>query len=164
MEIVKRNIILTFDELRILLYSQGYRRCEGVYMPRKEFSQEDIIRALAKLEKSGLLTVDSAEPQSEALPLVFTEDTSDGEDKLDLYPEEEFYIRSDLLKMIGIIGSPDASEIMQLSPERNLYCYYSERGIVTSERYPCRIECVRLTLYSADEFEQWRRDLEEDVQ
>lgn len=92
MEIIKKNIILSFDELRILLYSQGFRRCEGVYMPEKDFSQENIINALDKLEKNGLLTIEKADIAAESLPLVFDDEDDNSPDADDL-PEEEFYIR-----------------------------------------------------------------------
>lgn len=163
MEIVKRNIILTFDELRILLYSQGYRRCEGIYMPEKEFTQEEIIRALGKLVGSGLLTVNRTEPAAAALPLVFTDNDTDTSGGGVLPAEEEFYIRDDLLEMIGIIGDPAATEILQQGTGIRMYCYYSDKGIVTSERFPGRKECVRLTLYNAEEFERFRRGIEEEI-
>ena len=160
MEIVKKNIVITFDELRILLYSQGFRRCEGVYMPEKDFSQQDIIRALKKLEESGLLMVGKAEPQADALPLVFNTDPEEEEEGPGIL-EEEFFIRNDLLEMIRIIGEPDGTEIMRIDPRTRIFCYYSEKGVVTSQRYPGRIEYVRLTAYSAEEFEQWRDEFEE---
>ena len=159
MEIIKKNIILSFDELRILLYSQGFRRCEGVYMPEKDFSQENIINALDKLEKNGLLTIEKADIAAESLPLVFGDEDDNSPDADDL-PEEEFYIRSDLLLMLDIIGAPDATEILHAGEKRKLFCYYSERGIVVSEKYPGRRECVRLTYYDPDEFEKWRAGME----
>ncbi len=160
MEIVKKNIVITFDELRILLYSQGFRRCEGVYMPEKDFSQQDIIRALQKLGENGLLMVGKAEPEAEALPLVFNADPADEEEVAEK-PEEEFFIRNDLLEMIRIIGEPDGTEIMRVDPQTRIFCYYSERGIVTSQRYPGRKEYLRLTVYSSEEFEKWRSEFEE---
>lgn len=163
MEIIKRNIILTFDELRILLYSQGYRRCEGVYMPCKDFAPEDIIEALRKLEQNGLLTVDKAAPAAQALPLVFGDEPDNPKDDADS-PDEEFYIRSDLLKMIHIMGDPGATEILRTDHEHRVFCYYSEQGIVVSERYHGRKECVRLTYYDAEEFAGWRAELEEEGQ
>lgn len=160
MEIIKKSIILTFDELRILLYSQGYRKCKGIYMPEKDFSQRDIITALNKLEQSGLLTPDKAEPLAEALPLVFVDEVL-VEPELDDHPAcEEFYIRKDLLEMIHIIGSPDATEIIGNGSGCRLFCYYASEGIVTSEKYRGRRECVRLTCYNAEDFEEFRQEIE----
>lgn len=158
MEIVERSIILSFDELRILLYSQGYRSCEGVYMPEKNFSQTDIIRSLRKLTENGLLRISGAGPSTEALPLVFDADgNGDGsaEKKAsnDKYNEEVFFIRKDLLRMINIIGDHKDSELITCEDGRRLFCYYSEDGIVTSERHPGRPDAVRLSFYSADEFD-----------
>lgn len=155
MEIVERSIVLSFDELRILLYSQGCRRCEGVYMPEKEFSQIDILRALGKLVECGLLTPDKAGPQTESLPLVFededTERNDAGED-----PGERFYIRKDLLDMIRVICDHRDSEIINGDEGRRLFCYYAQGEVVTSERYPGRPDSVRLTYYPAEVFRERR--------
>lgn len=161
MEIIEKSIILSFDELRILLFSQGYRSCEGVFMPEKDFSHTDILRALQKLVRGGLLSIDAAGPQTEALPLVFEDENeddsrNDGLLKTDMYPDEQFYIRRDLLRIIGIIGEHRASEIIALADGRKLFCYYSEDGIVTSERYRGKKDAVRLSCYTAEEFDDLR--------
>ena len=169
MEIIKRRIVLTFDELRILLYSQGYRRCEGVYMPEKDFSEENIIRSLSILEKNGLLIVDREKSAVESLPLVFSDEIpSDSEPDTSKAVSgacsEIFFIRTDLLNMIRIIGEPKATEILSIDQDTRIFCYFSENGIVTSQRYPGRKECVRLTCYTTEDFKEWRLELEEEQQ
>lgn len=157
MEIVERSMILTFDELRILLYSQGFRRCEGVYMPEKEFSQRDIIKALGKLTECGLLSVEKSTPQTEALPLVFDEEGM-GTGAAAEEPDEEFYIRKDLLDIICVIGDHRDTEVITTDEGRRLFCYYAEGCVVTSMRCEGRKDAVRLTRYTAEEFESLRHD------
>ena len=157
MEIVERSMILTFDELRILLYSQGFRRCEGVYMPEKDFSQRDIIKALGKLTECGLLSVEKSAAQAEALPLVFDEEGA-GAGADSGGPDEEFYIRKDLLEIIRIIGDHRDAELITTDDGKRLFCYYAEGSVVTSMRCEGRKDSVRLTRYTADGFESFRHD------
>ena len=45
-KLVEQGIILTFDEIRILLYGLGKTGIEGVWMPEKEFTEQDVLDAL----------------------------------------------------------------------------------------------------------------------
>ncbi|MBR2675261.1 MAG: hypothetical protein IKE52_07440 [Mogibacterium sp.] len=158
MEIVEKSIILTFDELRILLYSQGERSCEGVYMPKKEYLPESIINSLDAMNKNGLLKNEGSHAQNEALPTIL----GDSDEVNSKDNEEKFFIREDLLDMLRIISNHTATEILELEEGRKLFCYYSENGVLTSEKCSNRRDSVRLTHYTAESFEKFKESIEED--
>lgn len=156
MEVVEKSIILTFDELRILLFSQGERSCEGVFMPRKIFSPEIIINALDVMNKNGLLIYDESRSNQESLPAVLGDD-----EDADGSQGEKYTIREDLLDMLEIIATHTGSEIIEIESGRKLFCYYSEKGILTSEKCINRKDSVRLTQYTTDSFSEFRKAFEE---
>ena len=160
MEITDSCITLTFDELRILLYSQGFRQCEGVYMPEREFDSGDIINSLQVLVKNRLLTVEQDSSVQEALPLVFGDDDQISADQSD-NTTERFFVRSDLLTMIKIIGEPDSTEILMAEDGRKTFCYYSADGVVTSERIKRKKDTVRLKYFDQEDFDEYKREIEE---
>lgn len=156
MEIIEHTISLTFDELRVLLYSQGFKKCEGIYMPRKLFLASDVIAALKKLVECGLLTIEQERQFTQKLPIVFGTD-ADIEDSKD--PEEIFYIREDLLKMITIIGQPQTTEILDVGESKKIFCYITDDGVVTSERYVGRKDTVRLMLLDAEKYGRLKAEI-----
>ena len=54
-EVIEKGILLTFDEIRILLYGMGVSEIDGVYMPEKAFTEEEILSAMQHLSASGLI-------------------------------------------------------------------------------------------------------------
>ena len=48
-KLVEQGIFLTFDEIRILLYGLGKTKIEGVWMPEKEFTEQDVLAAMHHL-------------------------------------------------------------------------------------------------------------------
>ena len=43
------GIILTYEELQILLFNRGYRQIEGIEMPEGIFDEEKILRIMQKM-------------------------------------------------------------------------------------------------------------------
>ena len=138
--VIETSLLLTYDELRILLYSQGFRSCEGIYMPDKDFTSEEVLAALHRLVRGGLLSVTGKQ---------------DG---------ELFRIRDDLAQMVKIIGDPAGTLVID-DPDSGAgryFCYVRPDAIVVSERYPGKADCLRLRIFSAEQFIQWREALTND--
>ena len=45
-QVIDREILLSFNEMRILLYNMGFKSVRGILMPREEFRREEIIRSM----------------------------------------------------------------------------------------------------------------------
>lgn len=132
-ELTETGFILTFDELRILLYSLGYRKVEGIYMPEKEFQEADILLALHHMSAKKLITAE----------------------------EQEFLIRDDLQQALKVMGAPLETAVWRSDepdmPEYFLYLV-PDRAVV-SERYWKKEDTVRLRMFTAAAFEEWKEQL-----
>lgn len=151
-EVIETGIILSFDEIRILLYSMGVRTVEGVYMPRKKFSEADIIQALHHMSGRGLI----------------------------IAGESAFSIREDLLNMLKIVGNPmrtmvwavgEAAETLEgeypvmehsasdMARGQEYFCYIAENQVVVGERYWKKKDALKLRLFTAEVFERWKEQI-----
>lgn len=54
-QVIEKGIFLTFDEIKILLFNMGVSEIEGVYMPEKSFSKEEIILAMHHMSDVGVI-------------------------------------------------------------------------------------------------------------
>ena len=128
-KIVEKTWLLSFDELRILLYSQGYRQCEGIYMPEKAFTQDEVLQAMFQMSKRGLLT------------------EQDG----------EFVMRQELAEMVQIIGAPSGTMILRSEREgQDYFCYIVPAHIVVSEKSRTKEDILRLRAFSPEAFTEWK--------
>lgn len=134
-EAVENGLILSFDEIRILLYSLGIREVEGIYMPEKKFAEDDIVRALQHMSRRGLITAVDA----------------------------EFIIREDLIKMLTVMGRPDGTMIWgrEETGGPEYFCYIAPDRIVVSERYWKKKDALKLRMFTAEAFEAWREQYAE---
>lgn len=135
-EVMETGLILSFDEIRLLLYSMGVRAVEGVYMPEKVFTEQEIIGALHHLSGRGLITA---------------HDTA-------------FFIREDLQKMLETVANP--IQTMVWAPgsadepgedgAQEYFCYLVPGQVVVSERYWRKKDTLKLRLFTGEEFEKWK--------
>lgn len=126
------DVLLTYDELRILLFSIGCTECEGVFMPRKEFSQEEVLKAMHTMSGRGILIADN----------------------------DVFIIREDIREMLEVISRPAATEELDTGYGNQMYfVYICPDRIVVSEKYWMKKDTVRLRMYNAEDYREWRRSL-----
>lgn len=119
----ERGILISFQELRILLYEIGVQQIEGVYMPEHEYTDVEILEILYGMVKSKFISVS----------------------------EEGFVMRSDIAKIVRIIGRPDRTFIME-----PFFCYIADGSVVTCERYWKKKDMLKVQLFTLDSFEKWR--------
>lgn len=138
-EMVEAGIILSFDEFRILLYSMGIQTVEGIYMPEKKFSVQDIIQALHHMSVRGIIVAE----------------------------QDAFTIRKDLLKILEIVGNPgqtiiwrpDITDEVVVASKQQYFCYIAQEQVVVSERYWKKKDTLKLRRFTKKEFEQWRKQV-----
>ncbi len=147
-KVVDNGILFTFDEIKILLHACGVSEINGVYMPQKVFSEEDILYAMAHMERNGIIIAGS-----------------DG-----------FFIRKDVQQMLQIMKSPTQQYIWSAEPTEQIsytenishkesmeyFCYVSENGIVVSERYWKKRDTVKLRFFQMAAFENWKKEMRND--
>ena len=75
-QVIDREILLSFNEMRILLYNMGFKSVKGILMPREEFRREEIIRSMHHMSLHGMIC----------------------------FTEEGFQIRPDLEELLRVIG------------------------------------------------------------
>ncbi len=130
--VVEEGILLTFDELRILLFSCGLRETDGIYMPEKQLSEQEAVNVLLRMEEAGLIRA----------------------------AEREFEIREDLRRILRVMTKPERS--FPWTPSggngRAFYCYLAEDGAVVSERYRRKKDTLKLRFFSAEDFEKWKEE------
>lgn len=140
-EVIDRGSLFYFDELKILLYACGYRKVQGILLPEKTYSKDDIVQVLYHLSEMGVIEAH----------------------------DEKFRIMDRYREMLEIIGEPeyvtvwkpgDEEDIVQKFPE--FFCYFKEKRAVVSERYWRRKDTVKIRMFSLDEFEVWKEKVKND--
>ena len=162
-EMSEKTVILSFDEIRILLYSLGCESCDGIFMPWKEFSPQEILMAVYSMEKRGFLLLDENRPGENPV--------GEGE-AVDVQPH--FVILPGLKKMIQTMGRPGGS--FEYRPGENLpgfskdlyngteyYCYMLPDYCVVAERDWTRRESLRLRAMGLEAFAAWRKEREDEA-
>lgn len=188
-EPIGKSLILTFDEVRILLYSQGYMTCEGIYMPQKEYDPQDILQVVHAMEKRGLLILEeelearekpgeiggsSLSPGRGTLSPIFETKGQQIEKKDGSMPFSRFVVRQDLQRMLQAMGDPAGSfiyrpgeDLSRLSGEwysgPEYYCYILPDYCLVAERDWTRIESLRFRAMDPETFEEWRQEREEEA-
>lgn len=135
-EMIEKGILLTFDELKILLYGSKVTQIEGVYMPEKIFSSQEIAGALNHLSRIGFIKAG----------------------------EERFHIREDIKEIIGIMAQPDRTGILKpdCAEYPSFFWYVRGEHAVVSEQFGRKKETLRLMLYERNAFERWKEELPDD--
>ncbi len=133
-ELLEKGFLLTFDELRILLYACGFRTIEGVFMPEKKYVEEEIIETLYRLNRRGFISA----------------------------KEEAFVIDEELRKMLEVIGAPGNTFVQRRSDGQEYFGYESPDKIVVSELYRKKENMLKLTVFKPEDFHAWREEQQND--
>lgn len=135
-KIIEQGILLTFDEIRVLLCGLGKTEVEGVYMEEKEFGERDVLTAMHRLSDAGFITA--------------------GEDR--------FTVREDVRRILEIAASPEATEIWRPRGDEGpaYFLYYAGDFVVLSERFWRRKDTIRYTLAGREEFARIRKEYADD--
>lgn len=135
-EIVETGSLFTYDEIRVLLYGIGIHKTEGVYMGEKILTKEDIIMTLQGLTERGILTADGP----------------------------EFVVQKDVRRMAEVMGRPEGTFVWRPAegngPE--YFCYAVPGTVVVSEPYRWKKDMLKLNLFTTEEFEVWKEQIEND--
>lgn len=128
------GIIISYEELRILLYNLGFRTCSGILLPDRKLSDEEVVQVLNRLVQRGMIYVE----------------------------EDHFVIESKTAEMVKMIGNPTGSYPFT-DPETGqvYYCYISQDKVVVSEKYWKKKDTLRLRVFTLAEFSIWREEIAE---
>lgn len=134
--VIERGVYLTFDEIRILLYGMGVTEIEGVYMPVKEFSKEDVVTAMQHMAKRGFIEASA----------------------------DKFLVRADIRSMLGIIAEPERTGVWRPRGKEGpaFFLYMKGNQTVAGEESARMKETVRFTLFDKEAFARWREELTDD--
>lgn len=169
-ESADKSIILTFDEIRILLYSQGFRTCEGIYMPEKEYTAKEILRAMHHMAKRGLFITHPGHDLDEYAGTM----TDDG--KGQSFKQEEnslFRLKPDLQRMIRAMGASAGTFVFrpgeavagfqeELYNGKEYFCYTLPDYYLVAERDWTRHESIRLRTMDTQAFLSWKEEREQE--
>lgn len=135
-EVIEKGIFLTFDEIRVLLYSMGVSELQGVYMPEKTFRDEEIIFAMHHMSEAGFIKAE----------------------------EERFLIREDIKDILKIMAAPLRTDIWRPMGAEGpaFFLYFTGDEVVVSERYWRKKDTLKLTMFGKDDFEKWREEFMDD--
>ena len=127
-----QTILISYDELKILLYNRGFRSCEGILMPDEERSDEEVLQAMNKLANRGVIVA----------------------------KEEYFAVSPETAQMVDLIGAPDSS--YSFSDEKTgqvYYCYLSDEMVVVTSKYWNKKDMLRIRPFTPEEYRIWREEI-----
>lgn len=134
-EVIEEGKILTFDELRILLFACGIKEINGVFMPEKVFTEEEVLSALHHMAEREIIRAE----------------------------ETDFTIREDIREILHIMGHPENAFVWSPKEgsilEDEYYCYIVSGKVVVSEQYWKKKETVKLRMFSLEDFDKWREEM-----
>ena len=129
------GIIISYDELRILLYNRGFRSCKGILMPDRKMSEKEILQILHKLEGRGMIEAG----------------------------DEYFTISREMQRIVDLIGAPESSYAFSDSlTGQTYYCYMSHELIIVTLNDRNRKKTLVIKKFTPDEFNTWREELEKE--
>ncbi len=126
-----KSWILSFDELRVLLFSLGFEKNEGILMDEKTFTESEVLFTLHHLTQKNLLGLN--------------------EDRFEIIPE--------LKKYLTIIGKPESSQIINGEDGREYFVYFGTEEAAVTERYWQRKDAIRITGMSLEDYREWRQSI-----
>lgn len=129
------TLVLSFDEISILLYSRGYRQILGIKMPERDYTPEEIIFALKHMTDSGIVSAG----------------------------DEVFRIRDDVAKVMDVIGNPVSVSMVESGKGHPAYsCYFAPGCVVVTQLHELKEKTLRIRTFTEEEFASWREDIEND--
>lgn len=133
-EMIEKGLVITFDELRVLLGGMGIRSIEGVYMPEKAFTEKEVADALFHLSERELIRAE----------------------------EDAFVIEPKLKEMLRIIAEPAGTYILDVPGAAEYFCYSVPGAVAVSELYRRKRDALKLRLFTAEEFDAWKEQMKSD--
>ena len=135
-KLLEKGILLTYDEVRILLGGLGIHEIEGLYMPEKDFHEEEILSALHHLSKAGFITAGVA----------------------------KFSLRKDVREILSVVAFPDDTRIWEPfgAEGPSYFLYFAGSQVVISEQYFQKKDTIRYTLADLNELEEIRKEGKDD--
>ncbi len=132
-EVEDAGIIISYDELKILLYNQGFRSCNGILMPDDPRTDEEILRTMYKLSGRGMI-----------------ENRGD-----------HFVISEEMARITELIGAPQSSySFCDGESGQIYYCYLSQDLVVVTQNDRSRKDSLIIRRFTPEEFTVWREELE----
>lgn len=124
-ECVEKGILLTFQELMLLLQSVGVQYMNGFYRAEGEISDQEVLFLTESLVKKGVL----------------------------IAAEQEFFLDDTVEAMLRCMGWPD--EDYELEQENAVvYCYERSEKVLVTKIYSMKENTLELVLYSKEEFQR----------
>lgn len=168
------TVFLTFDEVRILLHSQGFHSCEGIYMPEKIFSSQEVLSVIYSLSKRGILQVMEEKEREAPGSAVEAEVLSERKREGSAAKVDMFHIRQDILQMILIMGAPVETLIYRQGESlpgfrkefhngREYFCYIVPNQILVVDQDWTRTDMLRMRIMSPEVFSRWEKEREKET-
>lgn len=130
MEVSEKSWILSFDEVRILLFSLGYTQCDGIFMKEKKFTDEQVLHAMYSMSKQSWII-------------------NNGND---------FEIQPDLKKALNLMGHPETTKkLVNYETRRACFVYKGSDTIVVAERWWPKKDTIKITSLTLEQFRTWRK-------
>lgn len=130
-KIIERGILLTYDEVKILLFGMGVREIDGIYMPEKQFTEEEVLRAMHHMSYSGMIVAE----------------------------EKHFRIMPKLQKILNIMAWPEETATWILeSNGASFFVYRKGDQYVVSTNGWRKKNTLMLTLFEEKEFLVWKEE------
>ena len=126
-----KSWILSFDELRVLLFSLGFDKNEGILMNEKTFTESEVLFTLHHLTQKSLLSVN----------------------------EESFEMIPELKKYLTIIGKPESTQVISGEDGREYFVYFGTEEAAVTERYWQRKDAIRITGMPLETYREWRQSI-----
>lgn len=136
-KIMDRSLVLTFDELEILLYNLGFRQVYGVRMPEKEFTEAEVLTAMHRLAAAGHVTAE----------------------------DDGFVYDDGLRRTLLTMGDPAATFVVTYGEEeRQAFCYEGKDRMVLSQLHDARPRCLLIRDFRKNAFRKWLKDMDAEIE
>lgn len=115
------GMLLTFQELMLILQSMGVDEIRGIYMDVEPVTDEEVIQIMYSLVQKGILTA----------------------------KEDSFQLERITGRMIRCMGWPDWNYLTEIDGE-SVYCYEKKGDFLITRISPLRPQTIEMTLQSVD--------------
>ena len=128
----EKGILLTFDELQLLLCSCGVEEWEGIAIPVRTYEEQEVVYTIHHLIAKKILIEQMG----------------------------KIVIREDVKTMLQMMGNPLRTQIYNFQQE--YFCYEDAEKVVVTERYWKRKDTIKLRLFEQEEFQNWKVRMTDD--
>ena len=129
------GMIISYEELRILLYNRGFRSSKGILMPDEQVTDEQVLQDMNKLAARGRIEAKG----------------------------DYFEFSEEAIQIAEAIGAPLSSYYFEDAHTGQLYyCYFKEGLVVIAENNLNKKNTLRIRSYTPAQFSAWREELEKE--